>query len=451
MLPHPKTKKLIFDQIGYDPYPEQLEAHDETEARLLLIAGGERAGKSRWAAAELTATMLLPGNQIAACGQDYDQAKKEVRYVIDDLVRLDALAYESTPKQGRWEIRSKTGSRLETVSLQDGAGELTARGEPYDLVLVAEAGRVQDGSILRAARGRVAETRGRVLLVGTLWDNFGWYSELYDELAGDNLWDGKRYSIPSWANINIFPGGRSDPEILHWEATMEPTEFARFVAARKVKPPAIIYQEFDRRTHVSFDVQYDPHAPVDLSIDPGYFPSRYAVLAIQPSVNTYGQECVNVLDEIWVNHLVHHEIIAEAKERFWWDNVHRILGGHETRQHAATRSTREVWIRNADKYFETCPPYADRERIMRVKTLLVDPYTKAARLLLHPRCIGLSKEFNEWRRKTDKDGQVTSETPIDEMSDALDALGNYVLHEFGPTDRPAGGGRSGGYTSLAKG
>lgn len=455
MLPSLETKRLIFEQINYEPYEEQMAAHSEEDARLILIAGGERAGKSRWSAAEVTAAMMIPNNQIAVCGQDYDQSKKEVRYVIEDLQRLGALSYHSTPKAGRWEARSVTGSWLETVSLSDGAGELTSRGESYDLVLIVEAGRVQDKGILRASRGRVAETRGRALFSGTLWDNFGWYSELYDTLAGPNLYDGVRYTLPSWKNTAIFPGGLNDPEIQHWKSTLSDEEFARFVAAKKIKPPSIIYKEFEQDIHVSWDCVFNPDAPVDISIDPGYFPSRYSILAIQSGVNSYGMDCVNIIDEVWVNNMVHQEVIQEAKDRIWWSNLYRAMGGHETLQHAATKSTKEVWLellpRNVP--FEVCKKYSDRERIMRVKTLLVDPQTKAPRIMIHPRCVGLAKEFREWRRKTDNKGAVISDRPIDEMEDALDCLGNYLLHTFGPVDyqRERGQVRAGTLSMGSKG
>ena len=47
-----KIREALWRRAGYLPSPEQLAAHD-SKARIRLIGGGERAGKSRSAAMEL--------------------------------------------------------------------------------------------------------------------------------------------------------------------------------------------------------------------------------------------------------------------------------------------------------------------------------------------------------------------------------------------------------------
>ena len=52
MQPSQDVRDQLWDRAGDEPYAEPRAAHDLT-ARIRLIAGGDRAGKSRSAAMEL--------------------------------------------------------------------------------------------------------------------------------------------------------------------------------------------------------------------------------------------------------------------------------------------------------------------------------------------------------------------------------------------------------------
>ena len=105
----------------------------------------------------------------------------------------------------------------------------------------------------------------------------------------------------------MYPGGRHDPEILDLERILPEGEFARRVAAKVLPSPARIYPEFDYGLHVK-DLEFDPRLPVELAVDAGYYPSHYAVLALQV-VAEDGMEVVHQVDEIWEHHLVHYDVI----------------------------------------------------------------------------------------------------------------------------------------------
>ena len=137
-------KSALFGAFGYKPNePEQANPH-KSQARVLLVAGAERGGKSRWAAAEVSALALgwdvliwrhaiQVGKakesdrrplRVAVAGGSYDETRPEMEYVIADLrgagVTLDSC---STPKTGKWEVGSKQlNVEIETVSLKDGPG-----------------------------------------------------------------------------------------------------------------------------------------------------------------------------------------------------------------------------------------------------------------------------------------------------------------------------------------
>lgn len=450
MIPY-EHKQLIFEAIGYDPHEGQQAAH-ACPARIILAAGAERGGKSRFASGEGTCAALYPNMRVAIAGGDYDETHPEMRYILRDLRRLDAIARTgaSTPKQGKWEVRTKTGSYVETVSLRDGAGELTGRGMPYDLVLLVEAGRIRDlmGAFI-AAMGRVSETRGRIVMAGTLWDDWGAYADLYRAFEGENVYGGRLFRFPAWMNTKVFPGGEQNPEILRLKGILPLAEFARRVGAELVASPARLYPEFTAE-HIR-KIDWDPEGVIDVTIDPGYFPSKYAVLAVQPTVDDLGRECIHVIDELWINHCTHHEVIDIVKRRLWWHQVRRVYGGHETKQHPSAKSTAEVWRSLAGKPFQIVPKTTQWTKINRVKTFLKDPGDDAIRLYIDVKCVGLAEEFRSWKRKTDAHGEVASDAPEDKGSDALDALGNYVFARFGAVTKDGKKGRKGQTKIAARG
>jgi len=442
-----RQKKRVFDALGYKPQGRQLEAH-RSKARIILVAGGERAGKSRFTAMEIMAR--LPWcKRVALAAQEYDETRAEAQYIHDALERLGALAGVSMPRVGKWEMTAFGDIQIETISLQDGPQELTGRGQAYDIVALCEAGHLREEA-LTAARGRVAETRGLVILSGTLWDDMGWYADLFRALKGGpehNSYQGERFSLPSWENLVVYPGGRQDPEIKHLEAVMPPDEFARLVGAELVPSPARIYPEFDPELHVG-KVEFDPDLPVELAVDAGYYPSHYAVLALQCAQENRtleGGSVINVevirqIDEIYEHHLTHQDIYDICKHKPWWEQVTRVVLGHEGKQHQAAESTQEVWqnlTRSEGKKVRVVVFNAGKvlDGIMRVRTMLLDPATQVPRYICDTSCAGTQKEFGAYKRKTDAKGNVRSEEPEDANNDAMDALRNWMVERYGFVER----------------
>jgi hypothetical protein len=406
---------------------------------VILVAGAERSGKSLWTAREILARLPWCSG-VAIAAQEYDESRAEMGYIVKGLQILGGLERKSTPQQGKWMVQARGGIEIETVSLNDGPEELTRTGKPFDVVALVEAGGIRYDAFL-AARGRVAEGRGTVLLSGTLRDNVGWYANLWTSFEGPNVFEGERFSFPAWSNKAVYPGGRRDPEILRLERILPGDEFARRVAALVVPSPARIYPEFDFGLHVA-EVTFDPRLPVELAVDPGYYPSRYAVLALQWRVED-GIEIVHQIDEVWEHHLMHHDVIDLCRQREWWGSVTRAVGGHETRQHQAAESTQEVWESLTDFRFEVFDAGRILDGVTRVKTFLKDPATKRARYVCDVGCTGTQEEFGKYRRKLDTKGNVISEEPEDKNNDAMDALRNWLVERYGLVERESRSPRPG--------
>ena len=434
---------MTWEKLGYQPHKGQ-ETASRSEARVVVVAGAERGGKSQWAGNEVVARYpwCTRAGRIAVAADEYDECHAEMEYIIEGLRKLGALVGASRPQQGKWVAKAKGGVTIETVSLHNGPDELTGTGDAFDLVLLVEAGLIRYDCFLAAVM-RVAETRGTVFVVGTLKDNFGWHADLYRDCEGENVYGGERFSFPAWLNRAVFPGGRADPEIVRLEQTLPRSEFLRRVAAELVADPARIYPEFDHIRHVG-TVEWDRDQPVILAVDAGYYPSRYAVLALQVVEETFKvvwgsqvrMSVVHQIDEVWENHLTHQDVWEMCKEREWWTGVEKVVLGHEGTQHQAAASTEEVWnslarAQGKELKVEVFDAGRIMDGVVRVKTFLRDPALKVARYRVDARCTGTISEFGAWRRPVDSKHRVRSDEPEDRNNDAMDALRNFMVWKFG--------------------
>lgn len=422
-FPSLQQKTETFALLNHEPTPAQLPFH-AADALVLQLVGAEGAGKSHVAAAEMTA--CLPWcDLIYLVGQTYDNTHAEFNYMAEMLRTLGAVDESriSQPRQGSWQMVTKTGCTIVTLSVERGASSIIARGQQPDIICLTEAGVINSYSVFLAAVRRARRARGRCILIGTLKDDYGWYASLVDDLTpAGNVWHGATISLPAWTNLHLYPGGRDDPEIKYLEATMPDGEFARTIAARKVPNPATVFTEFSYSIHVR-ECPFDSSLPVHIWIDPGYFPSAYVVLAVQ----FHGPE-VWLIDEIYLNHHTHREIIKLAQKREWWANVERGVIDVAGKQHHAEASATEVWKAEAGIRLHS-QPVGIMDGISQHRRFL-----RPARLFHDPCCVGTLAEYKKYRRKADRDGNPTSDMPVDADNHAMKAIAYGLVDRFGFAD-----------------
>ena len=418
-----QQKDATFRRIGYQPTPLQAPVHD-SHATVLQIVGAEGAGKSQVTASEIAA--CVPWCKLVyLVGQTYENARREFEYLIERLSEVGALDPRevSQPRQGSWQMVTRTGCLIVTLSVERGAAAVIARGEQPDIICLCEAGIIQSYSVFLAAVRRVTRVKGRVILCGTLKDNFGWYASLADELdAPGNPWRGQTQSLPAWSNTYLYPGGENDPEIGRLRAILPNDEFKRPVAAKKVPSSALIFPEFSYAQHVR-PCPFDPELPAHIWIDPGYFPSVYAVIPVQ----FHGPE-VWQIDEIYLNHHTHQQVIAEAKKRPWWGNVSRAVIDFAGRQHHAEQSAEEIW-----RHMAGIHPHSQQVGILDGIARHRD-FLHNKRLFHDPRCRYTLEEYKKYKRPTDRDGNPTDDLPKDDFNHSLKALAYGLVDRFGFVD-----------------
>lgn len=416
------ARDLLWARVGYDPTPAQRAAHD-CPARIRLIAGGERAGKSRSGAMELFGR-LLEGQLYWLVGPEYDLCRPEFEYVLDACRQIDAVASVRHPASSRCELITRTGARIVTRSAHE--PERLAAEAP-DGILGCEAAQLPESVFLRL-RGRIAERRGWLWLSGTFEGSRGWYAEKFRAWQMAKPRGARAFSIPSWENRALYPGGRDDPEIADLEAIFPPDLFMERFGGVPCAPASLVFREFDPQVHVGPQGRANGSV-VELAIDPGYA-GAYAVLAIEQR----GPD-VAVIDEVYLRRRVAGDVIAACRERPWWPRVRGGVIDVAGRQHHAAPSQIEIWASLGGIRLRS-HRVPLRSGIDRLRTFLRDPASGKARLTVAPECRNLIEEFGMYRYHEASELEPVSEIPIDRDNHAIKALIYWLFDRFGAIERP---------------
>ena len=419
--------------VPYVPSELQMGIHNDP-ARFKLISGGERAGKSRLIARELTDWCFWPlpdwvigrtssgvGALFWLIGPDYDLTLAEFDYISDSLQAAHAI--KDGPHRNRrdssW-LTTRLGTVIETKTAAD-ARKVAAK--PPNGIIIPEVAQISHEVFMRCL-SRVGQTRGWVIGAGTFEGSVGWYPELWQEWQGHNAVGGKSWSIPSWDNHHIYPLGREDPEIIRLERSLPPQLFAERVAAIPMPPATLVFPEFRTLQHVPGWVFYRPELPVFLGVDPGYA-GAYAVCVLQEVANT-----IWVVDEIYYPGKSGSEIINICKSRKWWPNVESVYMDIAAKQHHADYSQVDVWRKEAG-----ITPTMRKVRIqdgidVYHKYLTVDESGRP-QLLFSEDCVQTIKEHLNYAYPTDSDNRPRSEVPVDRFNHAIKAITYYLAGRKG--------------------
>jgi len=438
MIPNEDQLKYIFDQLGYVPTSEQWAIHLDGH-RIRIVAGGERAGKSRLSSMDLIARMF-GADLLWLVAQDYERTRAEFNYIIEALVKLK-IGFTASKQIDPGEINTEIGTRIITKSAKD---PRKLAMEAPNGILGCEGSQLDYETFLRL-RGRLAEKRGWMLLSGTFESSLGWYVDLFmkGQTPDDEL---KSFSLPTWTNLAIFPGGRTDPEILNLEAQFSKEWFDERFGGKPTPPRGLVFPEFHMDIHVTDEdiTKFDPGKEVYLWIDAGYA-TAYAVLVAQKR----DDETVAIIDEVYERGFVTEDIITICKKKPWWNQV---IGGAidvAAKQHQAMSSPVEEWLKKGGLRLRS-KKIRIQDSTEKVKTALkVNPLTNRPGIYIHPKCRGLISEMGgcqnpldgttklyKWHQ--DREGNIIGEIPEDRNNHACKALAYGLIDMFGFAPRSLG-------------
>lgn len=434
--------------VPFAPNATQAPAVQEFLAgcRLLLLCGGERSGKSILASAIAILTMgpdaKAPKGKAHRprrywiIGPDYRQSRPEFLYIHDALARGGFVAKSSMPQSetSPWSLETSWGVILETRS----AGEVMKLASfTVDGVIIAEAAQ-QTEETLRKSLGRVAETRGWIILVGTLEDGLPWYEEYLRRWSAPNPEDGKSFSIPTWSNVDIFPLGRNDPEMLRLMHALPADYVAHRFGAQAIRRSNLVVPEFDYRSHVK-QLALNPDLPVELAVDPGK--NAYAVVLLQ-----HEGAYTHVLDCVYTRGMIAQAVIPLVMQHPAWPyvdtdapatHVMDIAGFGEPGTESQASLWREItgiqFVGKLQKERDTIAVLRYRLNIDPILGVPLVDFADTMRTGVAPDGTSLTmlSEFDLWRWPKRTLGGNEPEKPIDSNNHALKALGYKLLYKYG--------------------
>lgn len=454
--------RIAWGLQGFDPRKNPVQAEVVYSllegTRYLLICGGERAGKSFLTVA-LDLLLMQPGNWDEPdksekklgwiIGPDYNQARAEFQYIYDALSKGEGfLKQVSMPNNptSPWTLETSWNFELSTKTSNDLSKIASYAPDFVDVVEAAQ----QPYEVMLKARGRVMESRGHVILSGTLEPREGrsalpWYGDTLKRWKNPNTDGARSFSIPTWSNLAKFPGGWNDPAIqdeyrFHRERDSLDYFWERYGAEPR-KSTGLVIPEFDYTEHVRI-LEANPDIPVELWIDPGK--NAYVVLFVQ-TVDTV----TYVLDRVYRRNAIAHDVIPEAMSNPLWELVKKNQGSHGVIDIAGKHqyglpSHVEVWQEEADVVLRSNYVHQDVGRDVVRYRLRKDLKLDQPLLLFNANMTNSKSpdgtagdvlaEFELWKWRQPKPGSSEPLRPVDANNHAIKALGYGLYDKFGPVE-----------------
>ena len=423
---------FLYDKIGFAP-TELQKPILESRKRFTLVAGGEQAGKSMVASKYLIGRFLEndePGLYWLVAA-DYERTRAEFEYLVEDFASMGLLK-EASKRVDPGRIILADDTRIETKSAKD---PRTLAMRAPNGIIGCEASQL-DLETFHRLRGRCAPKRGWMFLGGTFEGSLGWYPQMYQAWQHSSNVEEQSFSLPSYSNQYLYPGGRQDPEILSLEKVSSDDFFLERIEGIPSPPKGMVFSEIRPDLHVQ-DVEYEPDIPVHLWIDPGYA-EAYAVEVVQV-VN----DQIRVIDEIYERDLITDEIIEIAQSKVWWKDAKFGVIDIAGTQHQAMAAPAEVWMEKTGIYFDS-QKIKISDGTERLKAFLkTDPIEqREPRIVFNPKCEGILSEFGiqpnpfdgqtrAYRWKMDRDGTIVGETPEDRYNHGIKAVTYGLINRYG--------------------
>jgi len=421
-MPSPEQRQLIFDALGYKPYPIQESIHNHP-ARIKLVAGGDRFGKSTVSANEFL-SRFYEGRLYWLVAADYDRTRAEFDYICEGLDKL-GWDYSATKRVDPGEIIIAGGFRVVTKSAKD---PRKLAMEAPDGILACEASQLSFEDYLRLL-GRLMEKNGWMVMSGSFESSLGWYPEYYTRWSfSDNPNEYKSFSAPTWLNTVRYPGGRNDPKILAMEREMSRERFMERLGAVPCPPAGRVFYEFSNAIHTGSggEYEFDPLCPIYLWIDPGYA-HYYAIEVAQKR-----GEDIFIVDEVYETGLVTSQIIDLCNERPWWTKRSTGTIDIAGTQHQAMPAPTEIWYKEANIPLTSKKvPISDGIECLK-RCLKVNPLTGRPSIFINTKCRGLISELggapnpdtgqpSVYKWKLSREGDIIGDVPDDKNNDAVKA------------------------------
>jgi len=199
------SKRELFEVLGYQPHPGQLQVH-RSAAKYRILCAGVRWGKSQCAAMECTSALLAPGDGV-------------IGWVVAPTLGLASLVFELTCMALRTHFAHRVVEfdtrehRIVVTNLGGGRSELRAMtadnptsllGVGLSFLIVDEAARVRQGVWERYLAPRLIDRDGWCLMISTPGKR-DWFFKIWKRGFRGLDPDYEGWRFPSSANPYLDP------------------------------------------------------------------------------------------------------------------------------------------------------------------------------------------------------------------------------------------------------
>lgn len=437
--PRVLRKDVYFAETGYVPHDGQRVVH-YTAARHKALSNGRRWGKTLLGGKEAEVTAFVM-NRLKEpqrgwiIGPNYMDCEKEFRVAYNSLKALgvDTVSHKflRNVENGNMHIETNWGWDLQCRSA---AHPETLVGEGLDFVILVEAGRLKRTMFTQYVRPALSDKRGWSLATGVpeIATDQSLLYWAYQRGQDVNRLPWASWKMPSWTNNVVFPGGRTDPEILDAEDDLTEDEFARQYGGEFVEKVGRVMQEWDDDLHLA-DLEYNPNLPLYAAIDYGFTnPFVWLWIQVDEFDNVYVlQEHYITLkdtDDICKETIMQHPLYKAGKLIAFYpdpaepDDTATVVKNLHVQARSNTGGelkTRLALIRG---------------RLKRRYAHLPDehPENKAKLLVDRRKCTRLAWEMREGYRWPEHKSEVhgDSEVPLDKDNHGPEALGRFMKGYF---------------------
>ena len=277
-----------------------------------------------------------------------------------------------------------------------------------------------------------------MLMEGTLESSMDFFADKAKEYESSNNPDGGiSYTMPSWSNLAVFPGGRNDPLILKKEAILGDERFRERLGGEAIKPKDLVLPEFKVSLHTGrFPI--DVKEPVFLGIDPGYNPAVYAVEFIQ-----FIDDEVYVVDEVYRQGMITEQIIKIVEDKPCYPQIEGAFIDIAAKQHQGQKPVLVLWEEKM-KARMSARRIPVEDGLDRIRSFFIpNPVHGNVRIHIDHKCRGLIAELGGGKMPDHIEGRGSwrlkpNGRPSEENADAIKALIYCVVARYGLTPKKRG-------------
>lgn len=415
-----KTLQKKTITIGFNPHKGQEEVAEAcSKHRYVVVRAGRRFGKSSLALNIVFREALRNPGRYWIIAPEYKQAKSIYwRDLVDEYIPKE-LVIQKNDNELILKIRSLVEDKVSIIEFKGSDNENSLRGAGLKGVVLDEYAFQKEYVWDKIVGPMLVQTNGWALFITTpngVANHFKkfWDDALDSEAKGE---DWKTFHFTSYDNP-LIKRENLDAE----KARLTEEFFTQEYMAEFAKFTGLIYTGFDDKRHIQpfeIDENWSFYRSIDFgATDPD------AV----PFIGVDKDGVIYVYDEVYMDNLYTSQLAEEIKNK----SAHRYFVATY-----ADSAGKQV-IMDLSQYGIYCTPVkkntGEGNREWLLATIReVHQLLKEDKIIIHPRCKGLIKEFMSYSWRKNRMGESVN-LPEDKNNHLLDALRYFIVSYKGPVE-----------------